>query len=419
MDSSFPQPTPPPSHNPVRHRRLVGVLLAIFVIVGVYRLGYITGTKGLVFQPKSFQIVNRQDQPATVDYNLLWNALKVVEDNYIDKANIDQQKVLYGAIRGAISAAGDQYTEFFSPEELANFRTSLSGSFSGIGAEVDKKDDNIVIVAALDDTPAKRAGLLPKDIIAQIDGQSTFNMSIDQAVNKIRGQKGTQVTLTILRDSRDQPFEVKITRDTITVKSVKWSYQTVNNKNIGIITLSRFGDDTKDLFIQAMNDIASHRVDGLVLDLRDDPGGYLELSVDLASQWVPKDKVVVTEAHSDGTSIPYNSSGLGRLANMKTIVLINGGSASAAEILAGALRDYNIAKLVGEKSFGKGSVQQLIELPGTSSAVKVTIANWITPSGKNLNHDGLVPDIEVKLSEEDTANNRDPQLDRALQEISK
>jgi len=182
--------------------------------------------------------------------------------------------------------------------------------------------------------------------------------------------------------------------------------------------LSRFGDDTKDLFLQAINDIALHHVDGIVLDLRNDPGGYLESAVNVASQWVPKDQVVVTEAHSDGSSIPYNSAGLSRLANIKTVILINGGSASAAEILAGALHDYNIAKLIGEKSFGKGSVQQLIDLPG-DSAVKVTIAKWITPSGKNLNHDGLVPDIEVKRSEDDIKNNQDPQLDRALDEVTK
>jgi len=270
----------------------------------------------------------------------------------------------------------------------------------------------------LDDTPAQKAGLLAKDIIVAIDGQSTAEMSVDEAVTKIRGKRGTQVTLTIYRTGREQTFDVSITRETISVKSVKWEYKTVNNKNLGVITISRFGDDTRDLFTQAINDVLLHHVDGLVLDLRDDPGGYLESAVAVASQWIPKDKLVVTEAHSDGSSIPYNSTGAARLANVKTIILINGGSASAAEILAGALRDYNIAKLVGEKSFGKGSVQQLIDLPG-DSAVKVTIAKWITPSGKNLNHDGLAPDIEVKRTEDDITNNRDPQLDRALDEISR
>ncbi len=417
LDPITPVANPTPK-MPVKHRKLLGALLLILIIAGSYRLGYVSGKKGLTFEPKDFKIINQNDQTATVDYNLLWDALKVVQDRYIDKDNIDQRKVLYGAVRGAVAAAGDQYTAFFDPDELKNFRTELSGSFSGIGAEIGKKDNNLVIVAPLDDTPAKKAGLLANDIIVSIDGQSTADMNVDVAVSKIRGQSGTPVTLTIYRSGRDKTFDVTITRAVISVKSVRWTYKTVNNKNLAVITLSRFGDDTNELFLQAINDITLHHVDGIVLDLRDDPGGYLESAVNVASQWVPKDQVVVTEAHGDGTSLPYNSTGLSRLANIKTIILINGGSASAAEILAGALHDYNIAKLVGEKSFGKGSVQQLIDLPG-DSAVKVTIAKWITPGGKNLNHDGLTPDIEIKLSEDDITNKRDPQLDRALDEISK
>jgi carboxyl-terminal processing protease len=420
MEPTNLKPVTEPNKTPVatKHRKLLSVLFIILVAAGSYRLGYVTGKKGLVFQPKEFKIINQNEQPATVDYNLLWEALRVVQNNYIDKDKIDQRKILYGAVRGAVSAAGDQYTTFFDPDELNNFRTELAGSFDGIGAEVGKKDNNIVIVAPLDDTPAQKAGILANDIIVAIDGQSTADMSVDEAVTKIRGKRGTQVTLTIYRSGHNKTFDVIITRETISVKSVKWEYKTVNNKNVAIINISRFGDDTNDLFGQAINDVLLHHVDGVVLDLRNDPGGYLESAVQVAGQWVPKNQVVVTEAHSDGSSIPYNSAGFGRLSSTKTVVLINGGSASAAEILAGALRDYNIAQLIGEKSFGKGSVQQLIDLPG-DSAVKVTIAKWITPSGKNLNHDGLTPDIEVKLSEDDMNNKRDPQLDRALEEVTK
>jgi carboxyl-terminal processing protease len=409
------QPTLP---RPKNHRRLITILAVIVIIAASFRLGYVSGEKGIVLDTKNYKIVNQQGQPTTVDYSLLWAALQVAGDNYIDKASVDQQKIMYGAVKGAVGAIGDPYTEFFTPQELANFRTELSGKFGGIGAEVGKKDGNLVVIAPLDGTPAKKAGLLPKDIIAAIDGQSTADMSVDDGVTKIRGEKGTTVTLTIVRSGRTQPFDVKIVRDTIDVKSVKWSYQTVNGKAIATLTVSRFGDDTADLLTRAINDIVSHRVQGIVLDLRDDPGGYLTGAVATASEWVPKDKLIVTEAHSNGTSIPYNSSGSDKFAGIKTVVLINGGSASAAEILAGALHDHGIAQLIGEKSFGKGSVQQLFDLPG-GSAVKVTIAKWITPNGKNLNKDGLEPDVPVKRTEEDVAQSKDPQLDRALQEVTK
>lgn len=408
--------------EPTEHKKsrawIAWLLLVILVGAGVFRAGYSAGRSGITFQPKSFKIVNEKDQSATVDYSLLWEALKAVEKNYIDKDNIDQRKVLFGAVSGAVAAAGDEYTQFFDQKDLENFRTSLSGSFDGIGAEVGKKDGNIVIIAPLPDTPAERAGLLAKDIIVSINGESTAEMGVDEAVTKIRGRRGTQVTLSIFREGADQPYEVKITRDTITIKSVKWEYKTVGDKNVAVITLSRFGDDTETLLDKAISEISSRKVDGLVIDLRNDPGGYLESAVSVASQWVPKDQLVVTEDHSNGQSIPYKSSGFNRLARYKTVVLINGGSASASEILAGALQDHKIATLIGEKSFGKGSVQQLFELPD-ETAVKVTVAKWITPGGKNLNKEGLHPDIEVKMSEEDITAKRDPQLDRALQEVVK
>ncbi len=394
------------------------VIVAIALIISSYRVGFTNGQKGVIFDTKTFKVVNQVDQPTTVDYNLLWDTLKVVQQKYIERDQINQQKVLYGAIRGAVAAAGDQYTTFFDPAELNSFKTELKGSFDGIGAEVGKKDNSIVIIAPLDGTPAQRAGLKAADIIVSIDGQSTADMSVDDAVNKIRGKKGTAVTLSIYRRGADKPFEVKITRDTIAVKSVKVTYKEVNGKKIAVLTLAKFGDDTKELFDKAVIDITAQKADGIVLDLRNNPGGYLESAVDTASNWIEKNKVVVTEAHSATESVPYNSYGYGKLSKIKTVALINAGSASAAEILAGALHDYNIAKLIGVKSFGKGSVQELVDLPG-GSALKVTVAKWITPGGKNLNKDGLNPDIEVKLSDDDIAKNKDPQMDAAVNEVVK
>ncbi len=413
-------------NQPMAGSKLAGIVLRwlviLLVVSGAYFSGFQSGKKGYSFEPKEFKVVNQSESPATVDYNLLWKALGVVQAKYIEKDSINQQKVLYGAVKGAVESLGDPYTTFFEPKTLESFKTDLKGSFGGIGAEVGKKDNNIVIVAPIDDTPAKRAGLQAKDVIVSVDGQSTQEWSVDQAVDKIRGPKGTPVTLSIYREGKGKPFDVKIVRDIIEVKSVKLSYKEIESngqkKTIAVITLSRFGDDTKALFDKAVTEILNKNVQGVVLDLRNDPGGYLQTAVEVASNWLKAGDLVVSEAHSDGTVNKYTAQGSNRLSGIPTIVLINGGSASAAEILSGALKDHNIAKLVGEKSFGKGSVQELVDLPG-GGAVKVTVAKWITPGGKNLNHDGLQPDVEVKLTEEDFNAGKDPQMDKAVEEITK
>lgn len=404
--------------KPSINKILFGLLLAFILIGGAFRVGYISGAKGFTFSPKNFKVINKEDAPVNVDYGLLWQALKIVQDKYIDGGNIDQQKVLYGAISGAIAAAGDQYTQFFDPKTLADFKSELKGSFSGIGAEITNKDDSVVVVAPIEGSPAEKAGLRAKDFIVKINGESTDKMSADVAVGKIRGDEGTEVTLTIFREGETKTFDVKIVRAKIEIKSVKLEYKDVNGKKVAIIKIARFGDDTKALFNAAVTDVVKNQPSALIIDERNNPGGYLEASVDVASEWLETGKLVVSEAHSEKDVIKYESLGYNRLGNMKTIVLINGGSASAAEILAGALKDNGKAMLIGEKSFGKGSVQELIPL-GPDSAVKVTVAKWITPGGKNLNKDGLEPDIKVEISDDDIKADRDPQLDRALQEVTK
>lgn len=419
MDNNdvFPGDTPPqPTHH---YAKTSSILVTVVVlVVGAFGLGYTSGKQGLVVEPKAFKVVGQNDGPTNVDYGWLWKALKIVQDKYVDRGSIDQQKVLYGAIEGAVSAAGDEYTEFFDPEELSKFKQDMSGTFSGIGAEIGKRSGGIIVIAPLEDTPAAKAGLLPKDLIAEVDGKSTVNMSVDEVVNLIRGPAGTEVNLTVLRESRTSPLKLTIKRENISVKSVKTSYRTVGDKTVAIIKISRFGDDTKSLFNTAINEISSRRVDGVLVDLRNNPGGYLDTAVELASEWLEKGKLVVTEEHSVKDGTQYTSLGYNRLGNSKTVVLINEGSASASEILAGALRDNGKASLLGAKSFGKGSVQELVNLGG-NMAVKVTIAKWITPGGVHLNKDGLNPDIAVALTEDDILKDLDPQLDRALQEIIK
>ena len=390
---------------------------AVLLVVISFSVGYQTGHKGYVWSGSTYQVVNQSSVPKNVDYNLLWDAMKVVDSKFIGKAPTPEQ-YLYGAVKGAVAAAGDPYTAFFEPKELEIFNTDLKGNFDGIGAEIGKQNGNIVIIAPLDGTPASRAGLRPKDIIMKVDGASTADWTTDEAVDHIRGQRGTKVVLTIAREGRLQPFDLAIVRDQIVIKSVKWEFKQVGSKRIAVITISRFGEDTLPLFQNAVNDVITKSADGLIVDLRNNPGGYLQSAVDVASQWVKSGDVVVKEAKSQGSEQVYTASGLNRLGGLKTIVLINGGSASAAEILAGALHDHGKATLLGEKSFGKGSVQELVNLP-EGGAVKVTVAKWITPGGKNLDKDGLNPDIPVKLTEDDAKANKDPQMDKALEEITK
>ncbi len=394
-------------------------VLVLLVLFGVFRLGYTVGQSGYTFSVKQFKLVNKNNPNQEVDYSLLWQALDVVNRKYIEKDQIDQKKVLYGAISGAVRAAGDEYTEFFDPETLAKFRTELKGTFSGIGAEIGKQDGSIVIVAPIEDSPAQKAGLRAKDIILKInDTAVTDEWTTDEAANSIRGEAGSSVKLTIFREGQTAPFDVTIVRAQIEIKSVKIHYQEVNGKQVAIISISKFGDDTERLFDAAITELRTKNISGIVVDVRNNPGGYLDAAVDLASNWLDKSKLVVKEAHSEKDVIDYYSDGSNTIGNIKTVVLVNGGSASASEILSGALKDNAKALLIGEKSFGKGSVQELIQL-SQDTAVKVTVAKWITPGGKNLNKDGLVPDIEVKLSDDDIKNNRDPQLDRALQEVIK
>ncbi len=398
--------------QPASHKIIIGLI----IVCVAYYAGFQSGKSGYAFEPKEFKVVNTADAPKNVDYSLLWEAMNVVNDKYIEEKPTPEE-YLYGAIRGAVAAAGDPYTSFFEPKDLESFKTDLKGSFDGIGAEVGMKNNNIVIVAPLDDSPAKKAGILAGDFIVKVNGEDTQGWTVEQAVSKIRGKKGTEVTLSIFREGKLDSFDVKIIRDKIEIKSVKWETKEISGKKVFVITVSRFGEDTKALFEKAVNEVLNQSVSGIIVDLRNNPGGYLQTSVDLASFWLDPGTKVVTEEKSKGANTEYKSFGVPRIKNYKTVVLINGGSASASEILAGALQDLKKATLIGEKSFGKGSVQELIDLKD-GAAVKVTVARWVTPSGKNLNKEGLHPDVEVKLTEDDIKNSKDTQMEKALEIIS-
>lgn len=357
--------------------------------------------------------VGEANQP--VSYQPLWTVLNDVQQNYIDANTINTQAELYGAMKGAVAAVGDPYTVFFDPTDYSNFTTQLSGNLQGIGAAMNETNSLPTIVSTIKDSPAEKAGLLPGDEVLKINGTDATTLSLDAVVGDIRGAAGTQVTLTIERPSQSKEFNVTITRAQINVKTVDYSEQTLpDGKKYELIDISEFGDSTTQDFGPAANDAVKNKVSGIIVDVRGNPGGYLNSAVAIASYWLPKGQLVVTENQTNQQPQPYYSAGNDILNGIPTVVLVDGGTASAAEILSGALHDHGIAKLVGVKTFGKGSVQQLITdgLP-TGTALKVTIAKWFTPNGQNLNHNGLNPDVNSPISATDAAAGKDTQMTQA------
>ncbi len=388
------------------------VVIGILIIAS-FGLGWTSSGGKIQVSGGKIQINKGTAVATSADYSLLWDALDQLNAKYVDRP-LDQQKLLYGAVSGLVGAAGDPYTTFFDPTEAKQFTEQLRGSFGGIGAEIGMKDNQLVIIAPLDETPAQRAGLQSGDMILGIDGASTQGLSVDEAVTKIRGTPGTKVKLTILHKGQDKPQDITITRDKIVIKSVKLETKEINGKKIAVIKLSEFGDDTKGLFDQAVSQIVTGNYNGIVLDLRNNPGGYLETAVNVISNWVDANQVAVKEIGYDKKEDNYQTAGVPRLKGMKTIVLVNGGSASASEIVSGALQDYKVATLVGEKTFGKGSVQELQELRDNTE-IKITVAKWFTPKGRGIDKTGLEPDVKVELTSDDAKNEKDPQMDKALE----
>lgn len=323
---------------------------------------------------------------------------------------LDMQALQDGLNRGLVQATGDSYTTYLSAKEAAEFADDLKGTFSGIGAELGKRDSKLTIITPLEGSPAQAAGVRAGDVVARINGEESIDLSVDAAVAKIRGEAGTEVTLTLLRGG--ETLEKKITRAQINVPSVKHE---VLEGNIGYIQITRFGEDTADLARKAAVDLKSRQVKGIIVDVRNNGGGLLDSAVKIAGLWLDN-KVVVEERVNGKTETALKTGTNPILADIPTKLLINEGSASASEILAGALHDHGVATLIGEKTFGKGSVQELIDLPD-GAQLKITVAHWYTPNGVNVDKEGIKPDIEVGLSPEDFEQNRDPQKDRARQEL--
>jgi carboxyl-terminal processing protease len=351
------------------------------------------------------------EQPSGVDFGLFWEAWNILNEKYVDASKLDQQKMIYGAISGMVKALGDPFSSFMDPEESKQFSQELEGTFDGIGIEIGMKNDILTVISPLEGSPAEKAGLRAGDKILKIGDKLTTDMTIDEAVSEIRGPKGTEIALTILHEKSNDPVNVKITRDQINVKSVKLEWK---DNGIAVVKISKFGDDTVSGMNQAASQIVSQKAKGVVLDLRNNPGGYLEAAVDVSSNFVPKGRTIVSEEERDGGKKDYTARGGDILGNLPVVVLVNGGSASASEITAGALRDDLGAPLVGEKTFGKGSVQELEKLSGGSN-LRVTIARWLTPNGDYIMEKGIEPTVSVALTDEDYNASRDPQMDKALE----
>ena len=395
-------------------KKYIVIGMAFAVVGASFFLGIAVG---YINRPAVEKVVNvlhqESSKPAEVDFSTFWTVWTKLETQYVDKSKIDRQKLVDGAIAGMVKAIGDPYTVYFPPEDAKAFQQEIKGSFGGIGAEIGLRKGIVTVVAPLKNSPAEHVGLKAGDKILKIGDRDTTDMSVEEAVKMIRGEKGTIVRLTIFRDGDTKTREFSVTRDTIVVPNI-----TTEEKPNGIyvIQLAHFSENAASDFRKAVSEFMRSGKKKLVLDLRNNPGGYLESAVDIASWFLPAGDVVVSERWSDGREEIYRSKGYKALETTPVVILVNKGSASASEILAGALRDQRGIKLIGEKTFGKGSVQELENLPRNAS-LKITIAKWYTPSGKSINDNGLDPDITVTASATSTEalDEKDPVLDKALE----
>lgn len=401
-----------------RTRSVLFILLFVISIIGSYQIGFKNGKSA----PRSIDSVvslKNKEIPAGLsqaDFSAFWDVWNILNDKYVPSkgrtlsTTTDQTRV-WGAIAGMTASLGDPYTVFFPPVESKNFASVVKGELEGVGMEVGMKDGIPTVIAPLKDTPAFKAGVKPGDKIAKVDGKSTEKLSIEDVINLIRGPKGTQVTISVLHTGGSKLVDITMTRDIINVPTL----QTEKRKDgIFVIHLFSFTETSPGLFKNAIAEAAKNNADKIIIDLRGNPGGYLEAAVDMASYFLPEGDVVVSENYNkQGDNMTYKSKGYNVFTKKpKVVILIDGGSASASEIFAGALQEHKAAKLLGQKSFGKGSVQELVNITSDTS-LKVTVARWFTPNGVSISGEGLTPDVTVAQSEADTKKLVDTQMEAA------
>lgn len=408
----------------VRHKTFI-IAIGAIILVAVFSIGFVAGKKNT----SSFDIsdVSNQNNGNTgnVDFSLFWNTWNILKNKYVASGEINTEDLVWGAIEGMVDAVGDPYTVFLPPKQNELFQSSVRGDFEGVGMEIGMRKGILTVIAPLEGTPAFRAGMKAGDQIIKIGDESTAGVSLDEAVTFIRGPKGTEVLITILREGVDEPLEISMIRDRIEIPVIETEEREIISEaeqhgdrtarttgdDIYIIRLFSFSEKSTSAFRTAVRDFVLSGRQKLILDLRNNPGGFLEAAVDISSWFLPIGEVVVREEFGDGKEQAHRSRGYQTLEDESVVVVVNEGSASASEIVAGALRDHGVAKLVGTKTFGKGSVQELVSLEG-NSALKVTIARWLTPSGHSISENGLEPDVIV---EDDSDKDGDEQLEKAIE----
>jgi len=395
------------------------LILVSIVVIAAFGGGYFLGVKGYkaeVTKALQVNIVREVPPDKNVDFSLFWQVWDTLTAKYFDKSKLVPSQMVYGAIEGMVSALGDPYTMYLPPTQNKVVNEDLSGSFEGVGIEIGYKNTRLAVVSPLPGSPAEKAGIKPGDYIVHIADTKkgidvdSVSMDLSQAVDDIRGPAGTIVTLTLVRDGDSAPIVIPLTRAKLDVPSVRLSWVGTGS-NIADIKLSKFDSETTGEWDKYVTEVLQKQnVKGVIVDLRNNPGGYLQSAVDIASDFVPLGTTVVIQQNGNGSREEYKSESLPKLLNYKIVVLINGGSASASEILAGALRDDRGIKLVGDKSFGKGTIQEPIDITG-GSGLHITTAKWLTPNGTWVHEKGLTPDVAVANKDNST---NDAQLDAAI-----
>lgn len=395
----------------IRNKILFSVGFTI-LLAGAFAAGLFFGFSQRPAIEKITNIFNKEiSKPPEIDFSPFWTTWNTIRSKYASNDKLDGQQMVWGSIQGLVKSLKDPYSNFLPPQEAKEFQENIRGDFSGVGMEIGARNEIITVIAPLKGTPAYKAGIKAGDKILKIDEKITNDMSVEEAVHLIRGEKGTIVKLTILSKNEEESKEISIARDIIQIPVLDTE---TKPDGIFVISMYNFSGNSANMFRNALREFILSGNNKLIFDLRGNPGGYLESAVDVASWFLPAGKVVAREKFSDGKETIFRSKGYNIFQDLLMVILVNEGSASASEIVAGALREHGAAKLVGQKTFGKGSVQELIQITPETS-LKLTIAKWLTPNGGSISDEGLEPDIAVEITKKDIEAGRDPQMEKAIE----
>ena len=393
-------------------KKIIRVAAAVFAGAAIMAASYYGGFQSGYSRTKVIEIKGVTDidpgGDVSADFGVFWQAWSKIKENYLRTSDLKEQDMVYGAIQGLAENIGDPYTTFFTPDDAKKFEEDINGEFGGIGAELEERNGQIFVVAPLANTPAERAGLKPRDIIIKAGDTELFGKTIQDAVKVIRGEAGTKIKLVVTREGIEGSIDIEITREVITLPVIEWEEK---EGDIAYVRIMNFSQTAPYAFYTAMREVATTDPKAMIIDIRNNPGGYLEVAVNIAGWFVDRGDIVVKERYASGEDTVFRSYGNALFKDLPVVILVNGGTASASEILAGALRDHNDSILLGEQTFGKGTVQTLEELKD-GSMLKITVANWVTPNDHIIEGDGLTPDVEIEITEEDT---EDVQLQQAIE----